>query len=147
MHILDALQQTLVAVMNKRGDIKDGDNEAEKLLEKTIGHIAAVTKILLASPANAVQDVERAGPPNLQQAVPQAVGWGQAVEVGFLQDAPVAPYDQLLVHLEPLQDVMCNVCNIGFPSNVTLSIHKNGTKHMRSERRARSLALGPGGDA
>ena len=134
MHILDALQQTLVAVMKKTGDIEDGDNEAEKLLEKTIGHIAAVTEILLAPP---MQEVEQAVPPNLQQAV-QAVDWGQADEVGFLQDAPVAPFAQLLVHLEPLQDVMCNVCNIGFPSNVTLSYHKNGTKHMR---KAHALGL------
>ena len=123
MHILDALQQTLVAVIKKTGDIEDGDNEAEKLVEKTIGHIAAVTEILLAPP--------------MQQAV-QAVDWGQADEVGFLQDAPVAPFAQLLVHLEPLQDVMCNVCNIGFPNNVTLLYHKNGTKH---RRKAHALGL------
>ena len=41
-----------------------------------------------------------------------------------------------------LQEVMCNVCNIGFASNVILEIHSAGGKHIR-----RALALGPGGDA
>ena len=41
-----------------------------------------------------------------------------------------------------LQELMCNVCNIGFASNMILEIHTAGGKHIR-----RALALGPGGDA
>ena len=41
-----------------------------------------------------------------------------------------------------LQELMCNVCNIGFASNMILEIHSAGGKHIR-----RALALGPGGDA
>ena len=52
MQTLDAFQQTLDAVMKKTGDLNDVEDEAEKLLETMHGHNAALTKILLESPAN-----------------------------------------------------------------------------------------------
>ena len=59
MQILDAFQQTLDAVMKKTGDVNDVEDEAEKLLETMNGHNTALTKILLESPANVLQDVEQ----------------------------------------------------------------------------------------
>ena len=50
MQILDAFQQTLAAVMKKTGDVKDVEDETEKLLETMNEHNAALTKILLESP-------------------------------------------------------------------------------------------------
>ena len=59
MQILEAFQQTLDAVMKKTGDVEDVEDEAEKLLETINGHKAALTKILLESPVNVLQDVEQ----------------------------------------------------------------------------------------
>ena len=70
MQILDAFQQTLDAVMEKTGDVKDVEDEAEKLLERMNGHNAALTKILLESPTNVLQGAEeQMVPPILQHAV------------------------------------------------------------------------------
>ena len=52
MQILDAFQQTLDAVMEKTGEVKDADAEAAKLLETMNGPKAELTKILLDSPPN-----------------------------------------------------------------------------------------------
>ena len=59
MQILDAFQQTLDAVTKKTGDVEDVEDEAERLLETINGHKAALTKILLESPVNVLQDVEQ----------------------------------------------------------------------------------------
>ena len=59
MQILDAFQQTLDAVTKKTGDVEDIEDEAERLLETINGHKAALTKILLESPVNVLQDVEQ----------------------------------------------------------------------------------------
>ena len=59
MQILDAFQQTLDAVMKKTGDVEDVEDEAVRLLETINGHKAALTKILLESPVNVLQDVEQ----------------------------------------------------------------------------------------
>ena len=55
MQILDAFQQTLDAVMDKTGEVKDVDAEAAKLLETMNGPKAELTKILLDSPPNISQ--------------------------------------------------------------------------------------------
>ena len=59
MQIIDAFQQTLDAVTKKTGDVEDIEDEAERLLETINGHKAALTKILLESPVNVLQDVEQ----------------------------------------------------------------------------------------
>ena len=55
VQILDAFQQTLDAVMEKTGEVKDVDAEAAKLLETMNGPKAELTKILLDSPPNVSQ--------------------------------------------------------------------------------------------
>ena len=60
MQILDAFQQTLDAVMEKTGEVKDVDAEAENLLETMNVPKAELTKILLDSPPNISQRVEQA---------------------------------------------------------------------------------------
>ena len=107
MRILDALQQTLDAVMRKTGEIQNVDDEAERLLETMNKHNAALTETLLASP---IQQ-------NVKQKVEQTVDWGS---------------------------LMCNACNIGFHSNITLAAHKESVNH---KKRAYALAMGHEGDA
>ena len=70
--MLDAFQQTLDAVMKKTGDVKDGEDEAEKLLETMNGNKSELTRILLESPVNVEQDVEQ-----------QVVDFGNFDPVGF----------------------------------------------------------------
>ena len=127
MQILDALQQTLDAVMKKTGEVMD--DEAEKLLETMKGHNAALTEILLASP---VQDVEQAVDIDVEQNMEQ--DGEHALDYGW--------YFQHAHH--QAMAVMCNVCNIGFHSNVQLEAHKFAVSH---KRMARALALGLAVDA
>ena len=56
MQILDAFQQTLDAVMEKTGEVRDVDAQAEKLIETMNVPKAELTKILLDSPPKMDED-------------------------------------------------------------------------------------------
>ena len=88
MQILDAFQQTLVAVMKKTGDAKDVEDDAEKLLEAMKGNSAALTEIMLASPV--LQNVE------------QAVEWGSircnVCHIDFHSNVQLAAHKEGIKH-------------------------------------------------
>ena len=149
MQTLDAFQQTLDAVMKKTGDLNDVEDEAEKLLETMDGHNAALTKILLESPANVLQDVEQVVDfGNLdQQAVwgmdfwnlEQQMAW-ENFEEAFQQG--YWPNLQQVVAAGMLQNFRCHVCNIDLASNDTLRAHMAGVRHIKRALLLRNAQAG-----